>query len=258
MSLPFPPNVTVTVYRGFDAAAPLPSPERAAALRGLAGHLASDLKEGRMGEGQALFWTHVLFVDARPETADVRDPYGADISVGDTVVIADHPNPGCCCPFVVRFVQRLGFGPSSCLAALLDRCLPAVGPCDGVRTPCCSEKLGVRLTAELANGLNCPCFTGTVSLDYQRETGKWQGMRTVCGKALTLKFWCQTPGGLCNFFRLGGSWAGCTSSLSEAGMAPTALPPCTCSPLSVTFRIDTAADCCGTGASGFVTVTVRQ
>ena len=263
MSTPFTENVRVRVYRGFDVHVPLPSPEKVPALVELPARLVGDVAGGRRGFGQPVFWTHVLLVAARPRVSDVRDPYrgeigglaAVDVAAGDTVVVDDHPAAGFVCPFLVRLVQRLGRGGADGLAAYLDRARPVAGSSAGVLTNCCTTRLGSRLVATLSDDGGCSCVTGDIYMDYNPTPARWEGSGMVCGHLMTLAFWCTAvaPGDNCGMFRLGGSWAGCASTLGAA-MGPSG--PCSCQPLLVPFRFQ-STDCCTPPAGGFFKVTVH-
>src|SRR4051794_20770110 len=138
MSIPYPPNCTADVYRGFNPSNPYAPPHRPAALTGISGHLRRDAEAGRFGyfAGAAqnaaapLHWTNLLLV---PVGTDLRSAYNAELNAfgeanGDTVMVPDYPTPGTCTAFVVVLVQRVGRGsPGDHLRVHLDRARPSYG-----------------------------------------------------------------------------------------------------------------------------------
>ncbi|MFN4259770.1 MAG: hypothetical protein ACK4RK_10765 [Gemmataceae bacterium] len=119
-------NCTVHIYRGFDAVQPYPSPAVDSVLM-VRGHLCPEMPRGRQGQGQYLYWTHVLIL---PDGTDVRSSYDSqlnahDVSTADTVLLFDYPIIGWKTAFLVVMVQRVrDFGPGSYLRVYLDRIRP--------------------------------------------------------------------------------------------------------------------------------------
>lgn len=235
MALVLPINVNVDVYRGFSAASPYP----VAAVTKLSapqvpGNLQHNVRLGRLGRGQYLHWTHVLYL---PPGTDVRGAYNSQLNSSpsaqaDTIEIADYPIPGWCTAFAVVLVQRVGRGtPGDCLRVYLDRVQPRLGPCQtGESLPCCPNPLPDRVYATIANVAGCACIDGFVlPLDFDNGLNRWGGVQTVCGgvSSLTLFWFCGDDD--CTTARVVGSYDGFNA------IAATVDPGCSCSPLNMVF-----------------------
>lgn len=186
--IPAPPNVTASIYRGWNSSSPFPAGGTAPAAT-VSGLLKHHMKNGIRGRAIALFWTHLLYVD---ESVDIRDAYatqlaGEDPTQADTVVIGSHPVPGECCAFLVVLVQHLPEQQTK--RVYLDRVLPIQGPCPGgpqtIAVTCnpCTQMpkrwvlaVGSDFATVPTGCPNCANLNGTrYNLDYQGGGGcLWQ------------------------------------------------------------------------------------
>src|SRR5688572_342199 len=119
------PNVTVDVYRGYDALFPNPPPGVAPAATDVPGHLRHHMQAGRFGyQAVGLAWTNFLLVGA---DVDLRDGYAGQLAGhspagADTVLVRDYPIAGRCTAFRVVLAQQLrDAGGGSYLEVKLDR-----------------------------------------------------------------------------------------------------------------------------------------
>ena len=193
MALPLLNNVTLAIYRGFNAASPYPSEGAAPAVSDVRGHLRHHVRQGRFGSAAQLHWTHVLHL---PPGVDVRSAYDAQLNPAapanaDTVVIPDYPAPGWCTAFVVVLVQRVQRGRGDAgLRVYLDRLLPREGGCT-VPTPGCCPEMPATLHATIPPGSGCPCLDGT-EVELTFDGTAWIGSVEVCsGQELSITFACN-------------------------------------------------------------------
>lgn len=181
MALPQAANVTVDIFRGFQAATPYPVQGQTPAVAAARGYLKTHLNAGRFGyQDPKVKWTHLLLLDA---DVDVRSGYnswtGPDeaTATADTVFLRDCPGPGNCCGFYVVMVQRAGRGTrGDHLRVYLDRLLPRTDGCfvPGVQFNCgnCSVEPAswtLTLGSDYANNgcSNCTLLNhGPFTLDY--------------------------------------------------------------------------------------------
>jgi hypothetical protein len=132
MPLPSPPNVTVAVYRGSNAAAPYTlGPLVYASLQG---QFLGDVQKGRFGSASYIKWTRLLLVDAGK---DIRDAYNTQLdparnnALGDTVVLTG--SNGNKVAYYVVLVEQIGRGTGSdYLRVYLDRFQPQSWPTDAL------------------------------------------------------------------------------------------------------------------------------
>jgi hypothetical protein len=276
MPLPLPPNVTISVYRGFNPQGPMPPDGMTPVLDQAPAYLKQHMKNGRFGKtGALLHWVYKLFIDV----SDIRDAYNAEMTVGptevvaqgDTVVIHDCLAPGQACPCWVVFVdikanKQTG---GQYLIAYLDRALPGPLPQPSttnppaVSVPCCPNLLPQNLYARVNNSQNAACLDGVlVTLAWDGIGQHWQGSTPVpgclAGATLTLILQCNSPPlpGNCTSFNLTGSCRAGTGS----GLIGNAFPSaCSCSPFTITFTGMTIqggpGSCCPSGGKINVTVT---
>jgi len=234
MALLLPVNVTVDIYRTFDAVNPYPVASTPSAASQVPGHIRQHTRLGRFGWDQQLYWTHVLYL---PPHTDIRGAYNSQLnswpmSQADTVVIPDYPAASWCTAFLVVLVQRLNRGNrGDCLCVYLDRLQPRQGPCQqGVTLPCCSNPLPLTVHATVQNVSGCPCIDGeVVALTYQPITHSWEGFKDVCGGSHRIELGYSCGIDSCDTATLTGSFAGFNFP------NPTLDPGCSCSPLHMGF-----------------------
>jgi len=190
-----PINVTLAIYRGFNAASPYPSEGTSPAVAAVRGHIRHHVRHGRFGSAAGLHWTHVLHL---PAGTDIRSAYDTQLTAptpaqADTVVVPDYPAPGWCTAFVVVLVQRVqrGRGDAS-LRVYVDRLQPRAGGCT-VPVPGCCPDLPATLHATIPPGSGCPCLDGTdVELTFDSGAQAWIGSVDVCsGQELSVTFACN-------------------------------------------------------------------
>jgi hypothetical protein len=126
MALTIPPNVTVNIYAGSNAAAPYTFGSLRSTQKG---YLQPRVQDGRFGSAQWLKWTHWLLLNPG---VDIRDAYNSQLdparnnALADTVVLVGGPSKTA---WYVVFVEAVGVGtPSAYLRAYLNRFQPSQWP----------------------------------------------------------------------------------------------------------------------------------
>jgi hypothetical protein len=262
MALPYPPNVTVAVYRGFNVNQPYPAPGTPSAAPQVPGYLKHHMKNGRFGyKATNLHWTHKLFLNDR---IDIRDAYhsllnGETVANADTILLGDYPLTGFCCAFMVVLVQHVP--EQGVLRVYLDRARPQKGPCtsSGIVLGCCNMTLPNTLYATIHDQFGCVCMDGVVvTLTYDPVTQFWLGSAPIncaCGTLLHVSF--QPIGNTC----LANSNVWCGSGQRLTGITGNI----SCNPFQVTSNIsfapldDQLRDCCNCDpifASAQITYTI--
>jgi hypothetical protein len=122
--------------------------------------------------------------------------------------------------FVHRFLyKKLGY------RIIAPPCPPAAGGCP-VQTSCCTNTLPGALHASGNLGV------GTVTLTYDGSQ-YWAGQCSPnCGDAVKLRFWCNGGSADCSSLELDYS---CDNGAHWIPMGQQAVPPCSCSPLSISY-----------------------
>jgi hypothetical protein len=247
MPLPYPPNVTVAIYLGFNPNTPYPQPGTQAATAAVAGYLKHHMKNGRFGRNAFnLHWTHKLFL---PDTVDIRDAYnsllnGEATTNADTVLLGDYPLTGFCCAFMVVLVQRVP--EQGLLRVYLDRARPQKGPCtsSGIILGCCNISLPATLYATIKDQGGCLCLDGaTLALVYDPVTQYWLGnlgINCQCGTLLKMSF--APIGNTC--FANSNVWCGSGQRLTGVTGDITCNPFQVVSDISFAPLDDLNRDCC--------------
>jgi hypothetical protein len=194
VAIPAVPNVTVDVYRGYDATFPNPLPGARPAAAGVPGFLKPAAPSGRVGyQAAGLHWTDALWLDAG---VDVRDAYnsqlaGATPQTADTVLLRDYPIKGRCTAFyVVLVLHQTGPARGDYLEVRLDRARPRVGGCADPRC-CSSDKIPATLTLTLGAAYCLFPAGTTLPLTYDSNQNFWQGGLSAGGHTLTARLRCN-------------------------------------------------------------------
>jgi hypothetical protein len=132
MALLVPPNVTVSIYAGSNAA----TPYTLGALRStVRAYLMPKVQDGRFGSALWLKWTHHLLL---PPGTDIRDAYNSQLdparnnAKGDTVILLDSGGVKQTA-FYVAFVEVLSRGNlAQYVRTYLDRFQPQTWPTDAL------------------------------------------------------------------------------------------------------------------------------
>ncbi len=129
MALLVPTNVSVSIYRTANAAAPYTLGALSATVNG---YLKPAVQNGRFGSASWLKWTHILLLQP---TIDIRDAYNSQLdparnnAAGDTVILEDSTTLTTRVAFYVVFVEVVSRGtPAAHQRAYLDRFAPNTWP----------------------------------------------------------------------------------------------------------------------------------
>jgi hypothetical protein len=209
MALLTPTNCSFDVYRGYAPATPYVPPNRPAALIGITGAIKQHVRNGRFGyqiPGQnnvSLHWTTVLLVRLG---RDLRDAYNSELNAdtiqnGDTVMVADYPNAGTCCAFVVVMIQRVNRGGSGdYLRLYLDRARPNYGtlcpdPTQAGGVPGCDPATCATVPEMLTFSWTDAGFTCTLTWDAVHSWWQGAGVYTSpdlsCTDTVTVRLYCS-------------------------------------------------------------------
>jgi hypothetical protein len=189
MTLPYPVNVTVDIYRTFDVTNPIQVGQPAVSK--LQAHLRHHLKNGRFGfQTKELYWTNVLHL---PLGTDIRSAYNSQLDPAyrpqnaDTVVVRDWPNDGDVTAFMVVMVTRALRGtPNEHLKCYLDK----AGKGGGVQ--CCGDPVSDTLHVSITAYGACSCLNGLVfTIRWDDNARQYIGTFSACGFSNTFKFWCS-------------------------------------------------------------------
>jgi hypothetical protein len=177
MPLPYIPNLSIDLVRGFDPNSPYPLNCGDVKYRGLKGYMRANMEAGRFGyQTQGLYWTHRM--DFALGT-DARDAYNTqlvakNIQAGDTLLAADYLLKGQCTAFYVVFVTVDRGG--NFLRVYLDRLAPCASGC---YSDCVAS-----------NGCCCQlCTQNNIPLTLN---WRWQGTLSASGQ---MTWAAQNPGG---------------------------------------------------------------
>ncbi len=129
MALLVPTNVSVSIYRTSNAAAPYTLGTLSAEVDG---YLKPAVQNGRFGSASWLKWTHILLL---APTVDIRDAYNSQQdpartnSLADTVILEDSITLTTKVAFYVTFVEVVSRGTAAVhQRAYLDRFAPNTWP----------------------------------------------------------------------------------------------------------------------------------
>jgi hypothetical protein len=202
MPLPYPPNCTLDIYRGFNKNDPYSVTNRPPDIPQVKGFLRPHVKNGRFGFNQRVYWTNLLYLDTG---TDIRSGYNSFLTTisdttADTVVISDYPIDMVDTAFYTMMVQRARStpqGPVNFLKVYLDK----AGKSRAVQQGCCDDvphRLNVGIY-DTSHG--CDCLNGAYfPINYDSTLDQWSGSFADCnGMISTLRIKCDYPPGVLGF-----------------------------------------------------------